>query len=143
MALINCPECGKEISDKANACPNCGAPIEVISSKKIPVTFTREKRAIVGSGVEGTVFIDEQKVGTINNGESFTTEVSVGTHRITIDANQSETSKKASFWLGIQTQRVHNTSFRILEIKESTSRILLTCKVTGENCIEVVDIEQY
>ena len=24
MALINCPECGKEISDKAPACPNCG-----------------------------------------------------------------------------------------------------------------------
>lgn len=27
MALINCPECGKEISDKAESCPNCGYPI--------------------------------------------------------------------------------------------------------------------
>lgn len=26
MALINCPECGKEISDKAISCPNCGVP---------------------------------------------------------------------------------------------------------------------
>lgn len=26
MALINCPECGKEYSSKANACPNCGCP---------------------------------------------------------------------------------------------------------------------
>ncbi len=26
MALIKCPECGKEISDKANKCPNCGCP---------------------------------------------------------------------------------------------------------------------
>lgn len=26
MALINCPECNKEISDKAVACPNCGCP---------------------------------------------------------------------------------------------------------------------
>lgn len=26
MALINCPECGKEISDQAASCPNCGAP---------------------------------------------------------------------------------------------------------------------
>ncbi len=25
--LINCPECNKEISDKAYACPNCGYPI--------------------------------------------------------------------------------------------------------------------
>lgn len=27
MALINCPECGKEISDKAKECPGCGYPI--------------------------------------------------------------------------------------------------------------------
>lgn len=27
MALITCPECGKEISDKAATCPGCGAPI--------------------------------------------------------------------------------------------------------------------
>ncbi len=26
MALIKCSECGKEVSDKATACPNCGAP---------------------------------------------------------------------------------------------------------------------
>jgi DNA-directed RNA polymerase subunit RPC12/RpoP len=24
MALINCPECGKEISDQAISCPSCG-----------------------------------------------------------------------------------------------------------------------
>lgn len=28
MALINCPECGKEISDTAKSCPNCGYPLE-------------------------------------------------------------------------------------------------------------------
>jgi predicted lipid-binding transport protein (Tim44 family) len=27
MALIKCRECGREVSDKAQACPNCGAPI--------------------------------------------------------------------------------------------------------------------
>lgn len=26
MALIKCSECGREISDKAEACPGCGAP---------------------------------------------------------------------------------------------------------------------
>lgn len=31
MALINCPECGKEISDKAASCPNCGCPLSKIS----------------------------------------------------------------------------------------------------------------
>ena len=28
MALIECGECGKMISDKAASCPNCGAPVE-------------------------------------------------------------------------------------------------------------------
>lgn len=27
MALIKCPECGKELSDKATSCPNCGVPL--------------------------------------------------------------------------------------------------------------------
>ena len=27
MALIKCPECGKDVSDKAKSCPNCGNPI--------------------------------------------------------------------------------------------------------------------
>lgn len=27
MALIKCPECGKEISDKASSCLSCGYPI--------------------------------------------------------------------------------------------------------------------
>jgi len=26
--LIECDECGNQVSDKATACPNCGAPIE-------------------------------------------------------------------------------------------------------------------
>lgn len=33
MALIKCPECEKEISDKANACPNCGCPSDIIEEK--------------------------------------------------------------------------------------------------------------
>lgn len=31
MALISCSECGKEVSDKAAACPGCGAPIAAIA----------------------------------------------------------------------------------------------------------------
>lgn len=28
MALFNCPECGKEISDQAVSCPHCGYPLK-------------------------------------------------------------------------------------------------------------------
>ena len=36
MALIKCEECGKEISDKAIACPHCGNPLvtENLQEKK-------------------------------------------------------------------------------------------------------------
>lgn len=27
MALISCPDCNKQVSDKAPACPQCGSPI--------------------------------------------------------------------------------------------------------------------
>ena len=43
MALIKCLECGKEFSDKAPACPNCGCPLtELLTSSlvkiKLPLT---------------------------------------------------------------------------------------------------------
>lgn len=38
MSLIKCAECGKDISDKAEACPSCGNPI----NKQPPVVETME-----------------------------------------------------------------------------------------------------
>ena len=32
MALIKCPECGKQISNQASACPNCGYPIKGVNT---------------------------------------------------------------------------------------------------------------
>jgi ribosomal protein L7/L12 len=32
MALIRCPECSNEISDKAVSCPKCGYPLHSVSS---------------------------------------------------------------------------------------------------------------
>ena len=35
MALIKCPECGKEVSSHANACPYCGCPVsEVVAQQQ-------------------------------------------------------------------------------------------------------------
>lgn len=40
--LINCKECGKEISDTAKQCPNCGAKVKKEKQrkeKKLPIVF--------------------------------------------------------------------------------------------------------
>jgi uncharacterized membrane protein YvbJ len=43
MALIECPECGKRISEKASACPNCGNPMRRYKSEpKIEVKGQKE-----------------------------------------------------------------------------------------------------
>lgn len=35
MALIKCPECGKEVSERAVSCPNCGCPIATVQKSKV------------------------------------------------------------------------------------------------------------
>lgn len=50
MALIKCEECGKEVSDKAKACPNCGCPIASLN----PAGTVNIK---VCNGLAGTVKI--------------------------------------------------------------------------------------
>lgn len=34
MALLKCPECAHDVSDKAVSCPNCGYPMNTPSSTK-------------------------------------------------------------------------------------------------------------
>jgi DNA-directed RNA polymerase subunit RPC12/RpoP len=46
MALIKCLECGKDVSDKAAACPGCGAPLlsaagARVTADKTPVRVVR------------------------------------------------------------------------------------------------------
>lgn len=45
MALINCPECHKEISDRVKSCPHCGYPLleELKEAQKVEVTSIKLK----------------------------------------------------------------------------------------------------
>ena len=47
MALIKCPECGKEISDRAEACPNCAYPIAQLSGNHKTSEETEKTQGIV------------------------------------------------------------------------------------------------
>lgn len=49
MALVNCSECGKQISDKAAACPQCGAPVHGTSvAPQRPAGQPRKKSSHIG-----------------------------------------------------------------------------------------------
>ncbi len=50
MALIKCPECGKEISDQANECVHCGHPISTQPKPSKEIT-PKESNIVAGSGI--------------------------------------------------------------------------------------------
>jgi hypothetical protein len=43
MALIKCPECEKEISDRADACPSCVDPFASIAEQLVSIAKQRER----------------------------------------------------------------------------------------------------
>lgn len=53
MGLIKCPECGNEVSDKAQSCPKCGAPI----IQNTPRQVQRKKRKGPGCLVTVLIFV--------------------------------------------------------------------------------------
>lgn len=52
MALIKCPECSGDVSDKAPTCPHCGYPLQdtVTTSKPRSKRYKRPSRAANGAG---------------------------------------------------------------------------------------------
>ena len=98
MALIKCPECNHEVSDRAASCPHCGCPISssVSSSsqpnvKKIPVRFFRKRSLNTSYGVSGAVIVDGATVGASNVGCDFEVMLTPGTHNVVFISRNSMT----------------------------------------------------
>lgn len=49
MALIKCPECGKEISSLAKSCPHCGCPIESKDAMIISENYNEQPTDLVAT----------------------------------------------------------------------------------------------
>lgn len=50
MALIKCDECGRDVSDKAASCPQCGAPVIATSDDaNAPVRVSYDNGAFTGT----------------------------------------------------------------------------------------------
>lgn len=61
MALIKCKECGKEISDKATACPHCGCPVQTTDEAKVEI---QEESTVKGKDhSQGAAQVKKKKKG--------------------------------------------------------------------------------
>ena len=83
MALINCVECGKEISNQAPSCPYCGIPIE---KEKRKVIIELDKKSIVlKPAITGLskprAYIDDTYIGDFNGEKlKFEIDIPIGEH---------------------------------------------------------------
>ncbi len=72
MALIACPECGNEVSDKAPVCLRCGMPIAA-ASRDVKVRFPVWHGQIFNTGC--SVLVNGREVARCRQGETATFEL--------------------------------------------------------------------
>ena len=115
MALVPCPECATEVSDRAPACPKCGCPIRVESKV---VVYGDTQQFLVNPKV--SVFWNGTPVGSVSKGESLTLNVLA----------DGEISFKSS----IRKASLRVSAGRVTNIKISWDRF------TGKMIPQVVDV---
>lgn len=77
MALINCPECNREISDKASACPYCGNPMgAAVRTNELSISDVDDKEYIFCPKCLSTHIHSEQK--GFSGGKALVGAVAVG-----------------------------------------------------------------
>jgi len=88
MALIKCPECNKEVSDKAPACIHCGNPLNVR-----PV----QGKAIFKATVSNVAILTHFKI--LNGRGEVLAKVKLGeSYEINIDKDTKFTVKWSGIW---------------------------------------------
>ncbi|MCB2292427.1 zinc ribbon domain-containing protein [Clostridium algoriphilum] len=115
MALINCPECEKEISDTTKQCPNCGfkrkKPKKTIKQKKLIISIAILCVCIIGIGTPITISYIQNK--TYENNLS-----------VADDFFKNKQYDKAL------------SAFKSLQTDKNTSDVTKKIKITEEKIIE-------
>lgn len=118
MSLIKCPECGKEFSDRAVSCPNCGYPVP---QKKVPVHIERNSTMMLAVGCY--VYVDGVMVGELKPKKSLDCELTVGSHSISIESDVSSFGYSAA-----DTRKLSGEQFNI---DNTTKKVYITIKTKG------------
>lgn len=72
MALTTCSECGAQISDKAEACPKCGAP------QRGAVTIQATAKRYKGAQLAGALLVGVGVAAVFNGGELWGALLALG-----------------------------------------------------------------
>ena len=122
MALITCPECGKEISDRAPACIHCGCPIAstTIQGKVMIKALKHPRETQIVSKAFGTpVYGTAADVYLFKTDGSFLAKIKTGSV-ISLDVSQP-ISFYASFYEDDKNSSLNNkTKSDIVTVQPNT-----------------------
>ncbi len=143
MALIKCPECGKEISDKSSQCIHCGYPLDELKTNntnqlyKIVLTdYGKNKvqtitkiREFTGMGLAEAKKFSESLPQVIQSGISMEECDLIQSHFLSVDAT-----------VEIQSDTESVSKNTVLENKPITKAIIkdknvITCPKCGSTAI--------
>lgn len=65
MALIKCPECGKEIDDVSAICPECGFPLSAPLSKAVAKSAIESASSVIEDSEHQEILVSGSCVGNI------------------------------------------------------------------------------
>lgn len=75
MALINCPECVKQISDQAASCPNCGMPRQKTVNASLSTTPKKQEVIRCPKCYSTNLHVDKKG---FSGGKAFVGAITVG-----------------------------------------------------------------
>lgn len=117
MALIKCPECGKDISDRALACPNCGFPL---NAPLLQTVEAREEHVVCPTfptdmSVGDTAFdVSVSFTGYFDGAENFVGGIPPGNVGVTV------CEKGIRIWTGILKPVMDIHFSQLIDIKQTT-----------------------
>lgn len=128
MALTTCPDCGKQVSDKAPTCPNCGCPIAKPKQNKTVRIALPNTDALSGGGIAGlliaknaTVFAGLELLWSGKHGQTAIFDIDTPT-KVTIDLGKWANDVTGTVSPGHRYQLVQDMSphmfatFRLSEV---------------------------
>ena len=150
MALIYCPECGKQISDKAPACPDCGYPINPTSqsnntqdnnSKKLANLYERARKSLEVDDLEHAAEYYKQILDEIPTDWEAYFYSYLGEFPTFTNAQAGSVAEKlgntipSSFDMAIQNSSIDEANSRIRIISQKTSDRLVMIAASGASLL--------
>ena len=128
MALIKCPECNKEISDKAISCPQCGCPINFINNYCIYIVGHRDTDTAVLAGLNEVLNLELDYDGVVKILDNLPYKLCECTNK---EEATILTKKLSKWWIDVETRNGNNEPISI------DSNIILCPKCSSTN-IQIV-----